>query len=485
MNRNIHIEAFRERNDPDINRELNELNHMNDIEISNRIIEIQNKLNCRIIKENPYTKPLYWSGPSEYNSTYIYPSEAISDYTEFDAPESMYATYIIASIHPKPIMCQWDNTCFFSASIELLASIRPLVAYCRRLSEFLLNYRYRDNPLYAGYLEFIKSKYPAIGEFDSYLSSMPPKEIDAYIKCVKLITALITDPSNLYNSDINVIKNIMEYHGLTYGEQYDARLFITSILDDLNLRILEEFNGIRLDNLQVTADLYFIKRSGPRPSYLLYFPVFHIPREMIYDYLVAGIVYHKSCPTSINIDFSNWSDCNSRGISFRLGRDHRWAIYVNNDLACYFTEYDNRFWIYTIINGKIYYPDIYSKLPNWLSDDGNVSECAYREMCLKYNTTSIYYSNGWYYTPMFTLRAIGGDKRYTIQFNRLGENSTGHYVTYFPKHQLLFDTGNEFSNGEWKKFKRVKTFPPNDGDIYRARAILYYDVKEVTNYLQQ
>ena len=93
MNRNIHIEAFRERNDPDINRELNELNHMNDIEISNRIIEIQNKLNCRIIKENPYTKPLYWSGPSEYNSTYIYPSEAISDYTEFDAPESMYATY--------------------------------------------------------------------------------------------------------------------------------------------------------------------------------------------------------------------------------------------------------------------------------------------------------------------------------------------------------------------------------------------------------
>ena len=478
-----HLERIRKLDIPEINETMDVCT---DMSASETLTIVKNHIplfDFESMNESPCTNLQLCSEKNIYSGKYFYPSEACKNYNEAETPEGIIATYIMAYVTPAPMLCQWRNTCFFAASISLLSSIKPLTIYCRRLSEFLLNYKYHDDPLYAGYLEFIKSKHPEIGEFSSYLDRDRIKkrenEFKEYIKHIKLVADLIHNPSYLYNCDEDRTKSILNRFKFDYGDEDDAVVLIGEIFNDLKIHYATIDNhSIDLPELQITEHLCFIRKTGPRPSYLLYYPDNYMLRENIYNYSLVGILYHATGGKLGTIDFSNWRDITFDTYKICKDDHNRICIKSEDNVYCYLCEFENNIWAYTMINGKECWPDIRSNTPSWIYDNKRINEGTYRQMCSEYRQNPIYYNNECFYQPSFAFKISDDNGKYTIQFSFLGPGSSGHYVTYFPKHKLLHDSMSESYDGEWFKYKRT-LFPSNDNRIYRPRLLLYYDTEEL------
>ena len=478
-----HLERIRKLDIPEINEIMNVCT---DISASETLTTVKNYIplfDFESMNENPCTNLQLCSEEDIYKSKYFYPSEACKNYNDAQTPEGIIATYIMVYVTPAPMLCQWHNTCFFAASISLLSSIKPLTIYCRRLSEFLLNYKHHDDPLYAGYLEFIKSKHPEIGEFSSYLDRDRIKkrenEFKKYRKHIKLVADLIHNPSYLYNCDEDRTKSILDRFNFHYGDEDDAIVLIRCIFNDFKIRYAAiDNNSIDLPELQITEHLCFIRKTGPRPSYLLYYPDNDMLRENIYNYSLVGILYHTTGGKSDTIDFNNWRDITFG--TYKICKDGHGRICIEDSdkVYCYLCEFKNHIWAYTMINSKECWPDINSNTPSWIYDNKCIKEGEYRQMCSEYHQNPIYYNNGCFYQPSFAFKISNDDGKYTIRFSSLGSGSSGHYVTYFPKHKLLHDSMSESYDDNWLKYKR-EVFPSNDNLIYRPRLLLYYDIEEL------
>ena len=367
---------------------------------------------------------------------------------------------------PTKMLPGFGMTGYASSVFAFLSAIPPIREYCSNLYKYLKNERVNMNE--------------QMNNFEKYVANRRFKN-DDNIGVIKSIVNIILDPSDDKKEDLsNIVTHLFSpfefdfKNNSPFSYQMDATELFDKILFNLGIKgyyndyIYGELSDIdnmlciEDDNL---SDIYLLNDKAPRYLILKHSIGYPFPRSTIFDYKLVGTIYLSgTAGNKAKIEQSKGCD--------RYFTEGIYTIYIDkNDRLYTMTKY-----------GDKCFPDISVSFPQWIINGDKCGEDRIAELMNKDESfLPLYYNSCYnsYYNSWFDI--YHGPNRLYIQVsrnNRLSVNISnytvkgGHYVTYFPRHKVCYDT----LSGIEEKY---------DLDIGNKRAVLslYYKCPEADQYL--
>lgn len=381
--------------------------------------------------------------------------------------ERVYNDFIKEMIKlPTEMLPGFRMTCYASSVFAFLSTIPPIREYCSNLYKYLKNERVNMNE--------------QMNNFKRYVENRQDKKNDN-IGVIRSIVNIILDPSNNRKSDLlNIVTHLFSPFEFDFKNidplsyQMDATEFFEQILFNLGIKgyfneyIYGELSDI--DNMLCidddnVSDIYLLNDKAPRYLILKHGIGYPFPRSTIFDYKLVGTIYHSGAADhEATIEQPKGCD--------RYFKADRYNIYI-----------DKKDRLYTMTkSGNKCFPDTSVSFPQWIIDGNKYGEDKIAELMNENELfLPLYYNSGYDSYNKSRVDIYHGPNRLYIRVSRNNGLSVninnyttcgGHYVTYFPRHKVCYDT----LSGIEEKCNL---------DIENKRAVLslYYKCPEADQYL--
>lgn len=378
--------------------------------------------------------------------------------------ERVYNDFIKMIKLPTKMLPGFGMTCYASSVFTFLSAIPPIIEYCSNLYKYLKNERVNMNE--------------QMNNFENYVTNRLIKD-NNNIDVIRSIVNIILDSSKDKKEDLsNIVTHLFspsefDFKNVSpFSYQMDATELFEQILFNLGIKgyyneyIYGELSDI--DNMLCIedndlSDIYLLNDKAPRYLILKHGIGYPFPRSTIFDYKLVGTIYH-----------SGVADHEAK-IEQPKGCDRYF------EAACYTIYIDKDDRLYTMTkHGNKCFPDTSVSFPQWIINGHKYGEDKIAELMnenesflpLYYNSCSNS-SVDIYHGPNRLYIQVSRNKGLSVNVNNYTTRG-GHYVTYFPRHKVCYDTTAS---------PNIKTECNLDLGNKRAVLSLYYKCPEADQYL--
>ena len=383
--------------------------------------------------------------------------------------ERVYNDFIKEIIKlPTKMLPGFGMTCYASSVFAFLSVIPPIIKYCSNLYKYLKNERVNMNE--------------QMNNFENYVINRGLKKDDNR-DVIRSIINIILDSSKDKKEDLsNIVTHLFSPFEFNFKNidplsyQMDATEFFEQILFNLGIKgyyneyIYGELSDI--DNMLCIedndlSDIYLLNDKAPRYLILKHSIGYPFPRSTIFDYKLVGTIYHSGAADhEATIEQPKGCD--------RYFKAGCYTIYIDKDDRLYTMTKD----------GNKCFPDTSVSYPQWIINGHKYGEDKIAELMnenesflpLYYNSGYDSYNKSWvdiYHGPNRLYIRVSRNNGLSVNVNNYTTRG-GHYVTYFPRHKVCYDTTTKFDVNKECNL-----------DLGNKRAVLslYYKCPEADQYL--